>query len=103
MRDSPLGNWGRTIYCSWNGCCNKRRLTCGDVIDYFFLVVAGLSNIISAKTTAVLFTPIAVDFGIEVGSVPEVFSVAVIFAVNCSFASPLGFQKKSPCDGTRAL
>jgi di/tricarboxylate transporter len=51
-----------------------------------------LSNVISTKTTAVLFTPIAIDFGIEVGAAPEAFAVAVIFAANCSFASPLGYQ-----------
>jgi di/tricarboxylate transporter len=62
------------------------------MLSIFFLVVAGLSNIISTKTTAVLFTPIAIDFGIEVGAAPEAFAVAVIFAANCSFASPLGYQ-----------
>jgi len=62
------------------------------MLSVFFLLVAVLSNIISTKTTAVLFTPIAIDFGIEVGAAPEAFAVAVIFAANCSFASPLGYQ-----------
>jgi di/tricarboxylate transporter len=62
------------------------------MLSLFFLLVAVLSNIISTKTTAVLFTPIAIDFGIEVGAAPEAFAVAVIFAANCSFASPLGYQ-----------
>jgi di/tricarboxylate transporter len=62
------------------------------ILSLFFLLVAGLSNIISTKTAAVLFTPIAVDLAIELGVEPHVFAVAVILAANCSFASPLGYQ-----------
>jgi di/tricarboxylate transporter len=62
------------------------------VLSLFFLLVAGLSNLISTKTAAVLFTPIAVDVAREIGAPPEAFAVAVVFAANCSFASPLGYQ-----------
>ena len=62
------------------------------ILSLFFLLVAGLSNIISTKTAAVLFTPIAVDLAHELGIPPEAFAVAVVFAANCSFASPLGYQ-----------
>ncbi len=62
------------------------------VLALFFLLVAGLSNIISTKTCAVLFTPIAVDIALELAIAPQVFAVAVVFAANCSFASPLGYQ-----------
>ena len=62
------------------------------VLSLFFLLVAGLSNVISTKTAAVLFTPIAVDLAMELGVQPQVFAVAVVFAANCSFASPLGYQ-----------
>ena len=62
------------------------------VLSLFFLLVAGLSNVISTKTAAVLFTPIAVDLAMELGVPPQAFAVAVIFAANCSFASPLGYQ-----------
>ncbi len=62
------------------------------VLSLFFLLVALLSNVISTKTTAVLFTPIAVDVALQIGVAPEAFTVAVIFAANCSFASPLGYQ-----------
>ena len=62
------------------------------VLSLFFLLVAVLSNLISTKTTAVLFTPIAVDIALEVGVAPEAFAVAVVFAANCSFASPIGYQ-----------
>ncbi len=62
------------------------------VLSLFFLLVAGLSNVITTKATAVLFTPVAVDLARQLGVPPEVFAVAVVFAANCSFASPLGYQ-----------
>jgi len=62
------------------------------ILSLFFLLVAGLSNIISTKTAAVLFTPIAVDIARQLEVSPEAFAVAVVFAANCSFASPLGYQ-----------
>lgn len=62
------------------------------ILSCFFLLVAVLANLISTKTCAVLFTPIAIDLAskLEVSHIP--FTVAVIFAANCSFASPLGYQ-----------
>ena len=62
------------------------------VLSAFFILLAVLSNIISTKTTAVLFTPIAVDIALQMGVAPQIFAVAVIFAANCSFASPIGYQ-----------
>lgn len=62
------------------------------VLSLFFLLVAALSNVISTKAAAVLFTPIAVDIAHQLGVAPAAFAVAVVFAANCSFASPLGYQ-----------
>jgi di/tricarboxylate transporter len=62
------------------------------ILSLFFLLVAGLSNVISTKTAAVLFTPVAVDIALALGTSPTPFVIAVIFAANCSFASPLGYQ-----------
>ena len=62
------------------------------VLSAFFLLVAILANLISTKATAVLFTPIAVDMAARLGVPATPFAVAVIFAANCSFASPLGYQ-----------
>ena len=62
------------------------------VLSAFFLMVALLSNLVSTKAAAVLFTPIAVSIArsLEVDPIP--FAVAVVFAANCSFASPIGYQ-----------
>ncbi len=62
------------------------------MLSLFFLVVAALANVVSTKACAVLFTPIAVDIAREIGVPPEAFAVAIVFAANCSFASPLGYQ-----------
>ncbi len=62
------------------------------VLSAFFLLVAVLANLISTKATAVLFTPIAVGIAQGLNVPPEAFVVAVVFAANCSFASPIGYQ-----------
>ena len=62
------------------------------VLSAFFLLVAVLANLISTKATAVLFTPIAVSIAHGLNVPPEAFVVAVVFAANCSFASPIGYQ-----------
>ena len=62
------------------------------VLSGFFLLVAILANVISTKATAVLVTPIAVGIADALGVSVVPFAVAVIFASNCSFASPVGYQ-----------
>jgi di/tricarboxylate transporter len=62
------------------------------VLSAFFLLVAVLANVISTKATAVLFTPIAVGIAKGLSLPVEPFAVAVVFAANCSFASPIGYQ-----------
>ncbi|MFC1674050.1 SLC13 family permease [Pseudomonadota bacterium] len=62
------------------------------VLSIFFITMVILTNIISSKAMAVLFTPIAVDLAISLGAPVEAFAVAVVFAANCSFASPIGYQ-----------
>ncbi|MDH3232321.1 MAG: SLC13 family permease [Alphaproteobacteria bacterium] len=62
------------------------------ILSAFFLMVALLSNLISTKAAAVLFTPIAVGIAKGLGVDPLPFAVAVVFAANCSFASPIGYQ-----------
>jgi di/tricarboxylate transporter len=62
------------------------------VLSAFFLLIAALTNVLSNNATAVLFTPIAVSTAAELGIDPMPFVVAVIFAANCSFATPMGYQ-----------
>lgn len=62
------------------------------ILSAFFLFTAVMANIISAKATAVLFTPIAISIAREAGIEPQVFAVAVVFAANCAIATPIGYQ-----------
>lgn len=62
------------------------------ILSAFFLVVAVLTNVLSNNATAVLFTPIALGIAQEIGADPVPFVMAVIFAANCSFATPVGYQ-----------
>jgi di/tricarboxylate transporter len=62
------------------------------VLSVFFLLVAILTNVLSNNATAVLFIPIAISTATQLGVNPLVFVYAVIFASNCSFATPMGYQ-----------
>ncbi|MBO6948507.1 MAG: SLC13 family permease [Rhodospirillales bacterium] len=62
------------------------------IISALFLLAALMTNVISNNAVAVLFTPIAVDLAREIGADPMVFAIAMVFAANCSFASPMGYQ-----------
>jgi di/tricarboxylate transporter len=62
------------------------------VLSTFFLVVALMSNIISTKTCAVLFAPIGLHIGAEIGIDPRIFAITIVFAANCAFATPFAYQ-----------
>ncbi|MEP3277370.1 MAG: SLC13 family permease [Stappiaceae bacterium] len=62
------------------------------MLSIMFLVVSILTNILSNNATAVLFTPIAVEIATRMGVPVEAFVVCLIFAANCSFATPIGYQ-----------
>lgn len=57
-----------------------------------FAIVAIATNILSNNACAILFTPIAVNLAINLGIDPMIFAITVVFAANCSFASPIGYQ-----------
>ena len=61
-------------------------------LSAFFLLIAILTNMLSNNATAVLFTPIAINMANKLGVDPMIFVTAVIFAANCSFATPMGYQ-----------
>lgn len=62
------------------------------ILSAMFLFVAVLTNILTNNATAVLFVPIAVSTAQALNVDPMVFVYAVIFAANCSFATPMGYQ-----------
>lgn len=62
------------------------------LLSAFFLATAVMTNFLSNNATAVLFTPIAVQVALATGTPPIAFIACVIFAANCSFATPVGYQ-----------
>ncbi|MEE9375454.1 MAG: SLC13 family permease [Rhizobiaceae bacterium] len=62
------------------------------VLSVLFLVTAILTNVLSNNATAVLFTPVAIGIAQQLNAPIEPFIVCIIFAANCSFATPVGYQ-----------
>jgi len=62
------------------------------VLSTLFIVTAFLTNVLSNNATAVLFTPIAIGIAQKLNAPVEAFIVCIIFAANCSFATPVGYQ-----------
>ncbi len=62
------------------------------ILMAFFLVMICLTNVLSNNASAVLFTPIALSTALQLGVDPKLFIFAVIFACNCSFVTPIGYQ-----------
>ena len=62
------------------------------LLSALFALVAVMTNVLSNAATAVLFTPIAINTALALGVEPTAFIHAVIFAANCSFATPMGYQ-----------
>ncbi|MGI9463368.1 MAG: SLC13 family permease [Aestuariivirgaceae bacterium] len=62
------------------------------ILSAFFLLVAVMTNVLSNNATALIFTPIAISSALQLGIEPTPFVHAVIFAANCSFVSPIGYQ-----------
>jgi di/tricarboxylate transporter len=62
------------------------------MVSILFLIVAIMTNLLSNNACAILFTPIAMSMGANANIDPFVMASTVIFAANCSFASPIGYQ-----------
>ncbi|MBC6402272.1 MAG: SLC13 family permease [Hyphomonadaceae bacterium] len=62
------------------------------LIAALFLMIALMTNLISNSATALLFSPIALSIAEQTGIDPVVLVLTVIFASNCSFATPIAYQ-----------
>lgn len=62
------------------------------LLSALFLLTAILTNFLSNHATAALVAPIAVSAAAEVGADPAPFIYGLIFALNCSFATPIAYQ-----------
>lgn len=69
------------------------------ILAIMFLLVAFATNVLSNNACAILFTPIAMNLAGSIEApanlpidIATLFAITVIFAANCSFASPIGYQ-----------
>ncbi|CAN5183551.1 SLC13 family permease [soil metagenome] len=62
------------------------------VLSGLMLVMALLTNVVSNNAAAAIGTPIAIGIAHELGITPEPFVLAVLFGVNMSYATPIGYQ-----------
>ncbi len=62
------------------------------ILSAFFLLIAVMTNFLSNHATAVLFAPIAYSTAIKLNVDPQIFIYTVIFAANCSFATPISYH-----------
>ncbi|MEO1659238.1 MAG: SLC13 family permease [Pseudomonadota bacterium] len=62
------------------------------LLAVIFIVTALLTNVLSNNATAVLLTPIGVSIAAAAGIDPVVVVLTIIYAANCSFATPVAYQ-----------
>ena len=69
------------------------------ILTILFILVAFCTNVLSNNACAILFTPIAMNLAGSIEApagldmdIAHLFAITVIFAANCSFASPIGYQ-----------
>ena len=69
------------------------------MVSLLFIIVAITTNILTNNACAILFTPVAMSMAAHSPEIPNlafemnyIFAVTVVFAANCSFASPIGYQ-----------
>lgn len=62
------------------------------LLAVIFILTAVLTNVLSNNATAVLLTPIGVSTATAAGIDPIVVVLTIIYAANCSFATPVAYQ-----------
>ena len=92
MLSIALQETGGAIFISETITMVTSGLSITSVLSILFIIVAIITNFISNNATAVLFTPIAISLSLELNMEPEPFIYCIIFAANCSFATPIGYQ-----------
>lgn len=89
---TALESTGGAAFIASNAANAMEGLSTAMVLSLLFLFTAILTNILSNNATAVLFTPVALGLADAIGAPREAFVVCIIFAANCSFATPVGYQ-----------
>lgn len=62
------------------------------VVALFYLVTAGLANLVGNNAAVVLLIPIAVDVAVQLQANAFAFVIAVTFGATATFLTPVGYQ-----------
>jgi di/tricarboxylate transporter len=62
------------------------------ILGSLIFLMALLTNVVSNTAAAVIGTPVAINIAMQLGAAPEAFVLAVLFGVNMSYATPIGYQ-----------
>jgi di/tricarboxylate transporter len=62
------------------------------LLGVFYLLTAGLTNVVSNNASVVLLIPVGVDVAVATGADPFAFAIAVTFAASMAFTTPMGYQ-----------
>jgi len=60
-----------------------------------YALASTLTEFVTNNAVAVIFTPIAIGLGQQLGIDPRALVVAVMFGASASFATPIGYQKNT--------
>ncbi|MGF1656150.1 MAG: SLC13 family permease [Verrucomicrobiales bacterium] len=61
-------------------------------LSFLYLFTSILTEFLSNNATAVIMTPIAINFALSIGVDPRPFVVAICFAASAAFSTPIGYQ-----------
>jgi di/tricarboxylate transporter len=62
------------------------------VVGVVYLCASALTEVVSNNAVGVIFTPIAIELGTQLGIDPRPLVVAVMFAASAAFSTPIGYQ-----------
>ncbi len=61
------------------------------LLSLFYLLTAGLTQLLSNQACAVLLTPVALNMAVQLGIDPKPLLMAICFGASASFMTPLGY------------
>ncbi len=83
---------GADVYLSHQFLALTDGLSPVAILASLIFLMALMTNMVSNTAAAVIGTPVAINIAQQLGAAPEAFVLAVLFGVNMSYATPIGYQ-----------
>lgn len=83
---------GATDYLAYHFVQLTQGLSVISVLCALLFLMCTITNVVSNTAAAVIGTPVAVNIAQQLGAPVEPFILAVLFGVNMSYATPIGYQ-----------